>query len=55
MSTDALARSPLFDPICAQKARMVPFAGWEMPVQFAGLKQEHAAVRSAAGVFDISH
>ena len=55
MSADALARTPLFDTICARKARMVPFAGWEMPVQFAGLKQEHLAVRSAAGAFDISH
>ena len=34
---------------------MVPFAGWEMPVQFAGLVQEHQAVRQACGVFDISH
>jgi aminomethyltransferase len=39
----------------ASKARMVPFAGWEMPVQFGGLKQEHEAVRTRAGVFDISH
>ncbi len=50
-----LARTPLFDTLRAQNARMVPFAGWEMPVQFAGLKQEHAAVREAAGTFDVSH
>lgn len=34
---------------------MVPFAGWEMPVQFSGLMQEHKAVRNAVGMFDISH
>jgi Glycine cleavage system T protein (aminomethyltransferase) len=34
---------------------MVPFAGWEMAVQFGGLVQEHRAVRSACGLFDISH
>ena len=36
-------------------ARMIPFAGWEMPVQYAGLVEEHKAVRSAAGLFDLSH
>lgn len=36
-------------------AKMVPFAGYEMPVQYAGLKQEHFAVRSRAGLFDVSH
>jgi glycine cleavage system T protein (aminomethyltransferase) len=36
-------------------ARMIPFAGWEMPVQYRGLVEEHTAVRSAAGVFDLSH
>ena len=34
---------------------MVEFAGWEMPVQYAGVIQEHRAVRSAAGLFDLSH
>mgnify|MGYP006239763597 CR=1 FL=1 len=34
---------------------MVPFAGWEMPVQFSGLIQEHKAVREQLGMFDISH
>ena len=34
---------------------MVPFAGWEMPVQYTGIVEEHKAVRNAAGVFDISH
>ncbi|MGH7593912.1 MAG: glycine cleavage system aminomethyltransferase GcvT, partial [Gemmatimonadales bacterium] len=36
-------------------ARMIPFAGWEMPVQYRGLVEEHRAVRSAAGLFDLSH
>ncbi len=36
-------------------ARMIPFAGWEMPVQYSGLVEEHKAVRSAAGLFDLSH
>jgi aminomethyltransferase len=36
-------------------ARMIPFAGWEMPVQYRGLVEEHTAVRSAAGLFDLSH
>src|SRR6185436_540614 len=36
-------------------ARMVPFAGWEMPVQYAGVIPEHRAVRTDAGVFDVSH
>ena len=33
----------------------MPFAGWEMPVQYAGIRQEHLAVRNHAGVFDVSH
>jgi aminomethyltransferase len=36
-------------------ARLVPFAGWEMPVQYEGIRQEHVAVRTHAGVFDVSH
>lgn len=50
-----LSRTPLFDLCVASKGRMVPFAGWEMPVQFSGISQEHQAVRSNAGLFDISH
>ena len=34
---------------------MVPFAGWEMPIQYTGIVAEHRAVRSAAGLFDLSH
>ncbi len=50
-----LLRTPLFQLQQEQKARFVPFSGWEMPVQFTGLKQEHQAVRSKVGMFDISH
>src|ERR687886_2217749 len=50
-----LQRTPLHDRHVALGARMVPFAGWEMPVQYAGVIQEHRAVRSDCGVFDVSH
>src|SRR5688572_994325 len=53
MSTNL--RTPLFQWHVDHKARMVPFGGWEMPVQYAGIAPEHKAVRSAAGLFDISH
>lgn len=53
--SDALLRTPLYDLIIKQKARMTEFSGWEMPVQFTGLKLEHEAVRSKVGMFDISH
>lgn len=52
---DAVKQSPLLDAHLALGARMVPFAGWNMPVQYAGIREEHAAVRTGAGVFDISH
>jgi aminomethyltransferase len=50
-----LQRTPLHDRHVALGARMVPFAGWEMPVQYEGVIPEHRAVRSDAGVFDVSH
>jgi aminomethyltransferase len=50
-----LRRTPLHDRHVALGARMVPFAGWEMPVQYAGVIAEHKAVRTGAGVFDVSH
>lgn len=50
-----LKRTPLHDLCKVAGARMVPFAGWEMPLQFAGLVAEHQAVRQTAGLFDISH
>ena len=50
-----LARTPLFDVGMSLKARMTEFSGWEMPVQYSGITHEHQAVRSSAGMFDISH
>jgi aminomethyltransferase len=50
-----LLRTPLFDRHAALGARMVPFAGWEMPVQYEGVIPEHKAVRTDCGVFDVSH
>ncbi len=50
-----LQRTPLYQQAIDLKARMTGFAGWEMPVQFSGLTAEHQAVRTAAGMFDISH
>src|SRR3954466_6136361 len=50
-----LKRTPLYDRHVAASARIVPFAGWEMPVQYAGIRDEHVAVRTSAGVFDVSH
>jgi aminomethyltransferase len=54
MST-TLLRTPLYGRHVALGARLVPFAGWEMPVQYEGVIQEHRAVRADAGVFDVSH
>jgi aminomethyltransferase len=48
-------RTPLFDRHVAASAKLIPFAGWEMPVQYAGIREEHVAVRTTAGVFDVSH
>lgn len=50
-----LSRTPLFERHVAHGARMVPFAGYEMPVQYAGVIEEHKAVRADAGAFDVSH
>src|SRR5690349_3104934 len=50
-----LQRTPLHERHVALGARLVPFAGWEMPVQYEGVIQEHRAVRTDAGVFDVSH
>jgi aminomethyltransferase len=50
-----LQRTPLHDVHVALGARMVPFAGWEMPVQYEGVSAEHRAVRADCGVFDVSH
>jgi aminomethyltransferase len=48
-------RTPLYERHAALGARIVDFAGWEMPVQYTGIQEEHRAVRTSAGVFDVSH
>ena len=53
--TDTLRRTPLFERHREAGARLVPFAGWEMPVQYEGIGAEHRTVRGSAGVFDVSH
>ena len=51
----ALKRTPLYHEHVAAGARMVPFGGWEMPVQYTGIIEEHRATRGAVGLFDVSH
>lgn len=53
--TKTLLHTPLFDEHVRLGARMVPFAGWEMPVQYTGVIEEHRSVRQHAGMFDVSH
>ena len=48
-----LRRSPLHDRHVAAGAKLVPFAGWEMPVEYGGIRAEHLAVRRHAGIFDV--
>jgi aminomethyltransferase len=50
-----LRRTPLYERHASLGARLVPFAGWEMPVQYTSIIDEHRAVRTSAGVFDVSH
>ena len=50
-----LLYTPLHSRHVELGGRMVPFAGWEMPVQYAGLKAEHECVRTKVGLFDVSH
>jgi aminomethyltransferase len=50
-----LRRTPLYDAHVAAGAKLVEFAGWEMPVQYEGVGAEHRAVREASGIFDVSH
>ncbi|MEL7129097.1 MAG: glycine cleavage system aminomethyltransferase GcvT [Pseudomonadota bacterium] len=54
-ATETLKRTPLYDIHIGHGARMVPFAGYEMPVQFEGVKAEHLWTRSHAGLFDVTH
>jgi aminomethyltransferase len=53
--TQTLKRTPLHDRHVAAGAKLVPFAGWEMPVQYGGIREEHMAVRERVGIFDVSH
>ncbi len=55
MPADDLRHSPLDDEHRALGARMVPFGGWEMPIQYTGVLEEHRACRQRAVVFDVSH
>ena len=55
VGTETLKRTPLYDRHVAASAKLVPFAGWEMPVQYTQIKDEHRNVRSGAGMFDVSH
>lgn len=55
MTDIALKRTPLHPVHLAAKAKMVDFGGWEMPVQYSGLVDEHQTVRTAVGLFDVSH
>ena len=50
-----LKRTPLYDEHVRLGARMMPFAGWAMPVQYRSILEEHRAVRESAGIFDVSH
>jgi aminomethyltransferase len=55
MAKEDLRRTPLYDEHRALGARLVDFSGWEMPVQYEGIKAEHRAVRNRVGLFDVSH
>ena len=50
-----LRKTPLNARHRASHARMVPYAGWDMPVEYSGISNEHLAVRTRAGLFDVSH
>ena len=53
--TTQLRRTSLYDAHVAAGAKLVPFAGWEMPIQYTGIREEHKAVRTDVGIFDVSH
>jgi len=55
LSATPLKRTPLYQAHVKAGARMVPFGGWEMPVQYTGIIEEHRTVRGAVGLFDVSH
>ena len=55
MEAGTLKRTPLYEAHVEAGAKLVPFAGWEMPVQYDGIREEHQRVRESCGVFDVSH
>jgi aminomethyltransferase len=54
-ASSTLRRTPLYERHLAAGGKLVPFSGWEMPVQYLGIREEHVAVRREVGVFDVSH
>jgi len=55
VSEQTLRRTPLYEQHVEAGAKIVPFAGWEMPVTYEGIREEHSAVRTHVGMFDVSH
>jgi aminomethyltransferase len=55
VATETLRKTPLNEAHVDAGAKLVPFAGWEMPVSYDGIREEHLAVRTHAGMFDVSH
>ena len=55
LTQENLLKTPLYDEHVALKAKMVPFGGWAMPVQYAGIIAEHTHTRTAVSIFDVSH
>src|SRR5436190_18237477 len=55
VESSALLKTPLHARHLALGARMVPFGGWDMPVEYSGISDEHLTVRTGVGLFDVSH
>src|SRR6516164_10169438 len=55
VESSVLLKTPLYARHVALGARMVPFGGWEMPVEYSGISDEHVTVRTGVGLFDVSH
>lgn len=55
MTMSPLKKTPLFDSYAKYGAKTIDFGGWDLPVQFSSIKEEHEAVRTKAGLFDVSH
>ena len=53
--SESIQRTPIYESHVKQGGKMVPFAGWEMPVQYSNLREEHNHVRNSVGLFDVSH